>query len=107
MITYEIIVKKYQDGAIFNLFITTEAKSEIFPAGYNKWRRCIEMKVCAPAKGNQANKDIIKTIANYFDKPVSNVFILSGSKKREKTIFVKDISINKVLDRLKESLDGL
>ena len=60
------IVKKHQDGAIINLFVTPGAQSIEFPAGYNKWRRCIEIKVSSPAKENKANKDVIKTIANFW-----------------------------------------
>ena len=101
------IVKKHQDGAIINLFVTPGAQSIIFPAGYNKWRRCIEIKVNSPAKDNKANKDVIKTIADFLDKPVENVFVLSGAKNRSKTIFIKGVTTDFISERLKESLDGL
>ena len=101
------IVKKHQDGAIINLFVTPGAQSVIFPAGINKWRRCVEIKVSSPPKENKANKDVIKTIADFLNKPVKDVFVLSGIKNREKTIFIKGVSTNIVSQRLKESLDGL
>ncbi len=100
------IVKKHQDGVTFNLFVTTESQSILFPAGINKWRKCLEIKVCSPANNNKANKDVIKTIANYFEKPVNDVFILKGSKNRQKTIYVKGSSIDFISNKLKESLDG-
>ena len=80
------IVKKHQDGATINLFVTPGARSIIFPAGYNKWRGSIEMKVSSSAKDNKANKEVIKTVANFVDKPIENIFVLSGSKNRSKTI---------------------
>ena len=100
------IVKKHQDGATFNLFVTTESQSVLFPAGINRWRKCLEIKVCSPSIDNKANKDVIKTIANYFDRPVNDVFILKGSKNRQKTIYIKGLTVDFISDKLKESLDG-
>jgi uncharacterized protein (TIGR00251 family) len=102
----EKIIKKHQDGAIFDIFVTPDAHSIIFPAGFNIWRKCIEMKVCAAAKDDRANKEVIQTIANFFDKPLSDIYILAGRKNREKTIFIKDTSVDFVSDRLRGSLNG-
>ena len=100
-------IKNHRDGAVLHLFVTTGAKNLVFPAGYNTWRKCLEIKVCSEAKENKANKDVIKTVAKYFDKPVTNVYIISGEKSREKTLLVKGVSIEGVTKKLKESLDGL
>ena len=100
-------VKKHKDGAIINLFVTPGAQSIIFPAGYNKWRKCIEIKISSPAQDNKANKQVIKTIANFVEKPVENVFIVSGVKNRSKTVFIKGVSPDNISERLKESLNGL
>jgi uncharacterized protein (TIGR00251 family) len=100
-------VKKHHDGAIINLFVTHGNQSTIFPSGYNKWRRCIELKVNSPAKDNKANKDVIKTIAEFLDKPVEDVFVVSGIKNRSKTVLIRGISAEAISERLKESLDGL
>ncbi len=100
-------IKDHRDGAILHLFVTTGAKNLVFPAGYNIWRKCLEIKVCSEAKENKANKDVIKTVAEYFKKPVTNVYILSGEKSREKTLLVKGISVESANKKLKESLDGL
>jgi len=104
---YEKTVKDHQHGATINLFVVPEAKTVIFPAGYNNWRRCIEMKVTSPAKENKANKEVIKTVAEFFDKPVGDVLVVSGNKSRKKTVLVKDISVDIIFERLKESLNGL
>lgn len=103
----EKIVKKHQNGAILNLFVTPSSQSTIFPAGFNSWRKCIEIHVPSAAKDNKANKDVIVTVAEFFDKPVNDVFVLKGGKKREKTVFVKDISVDFVSTRLRESLNEL
>ena len=100
-------VKKHQDGAILNIFVTTDDKKCFFPAGYNKWRKRVEMKVTSPPKDNKANFEIIKTSAKYFNQPVENVLIIKGKKSREKAILIEGISANSAVKRLKESLDGL
>jgi uncharacterized protein (TIGR00251 family) len=100
-------VKKHRDGTILNLFVTPGAHNVIFPAGFNNWRNCVEISVPSPAKYNKANKDVIKTVADFFEKPMNNVFIVSGIKKREKTVLVKGVSVDFVSDKLRESLNGL
>ena len=103
----ESIVKKHQDGTILNLFVTAGSRKNVFPAGVNNWRKCIEISVSAPAKDNKANKEVIKTVADFFKKPVNDVFIISGNKNNKKTVFVKGASVSFISDRLREALDGL
>ena len=100
-------VRKHQDGAILNLFVTTDANNNIFPAGYNKWRKRVEIKVSSHPKDNKANRDVIKTSAEFFNIPVENVLVVSGKKSRAKTVLIKDISSRNVVKKLKESLNGL
>lgn len=103
----EEIVRKHQDGAILNLYVIPKAQANHFPAGYDKWRKRIIFKVTSNPKDNKANLDVIKISARFFDKPVKNICIVSGKKSREKTILIKQISVNDVIKMLKESLDGL
>ena len=100
-------IKDHRDGAILHLFVTTGAKNLVFPSGYNTWRKCLEIKVCSEAKDNKANKDVIKTVAEYFNKPITSVYIISGEKNRKKILLVKEVSVDSATKRLKESLDGL
>jgi len=100
-------IKKCKDGALLDIFVTTNSKNDIFPAGFNPWRKRIEIKVSSEAKDNKANIDVIETIAKYFSKPRKNVAIVSGQKNKEKTVFVKDVLVDNVLKKLRESLDGL
>lgn len=104
---YNEVLKKSKDGITVRLFITPNSKKKIFPAGFNEWRNCIEIKVCSDAKENKANNEVIKTIAKYLNQPVNNVSIVTGKRSREKTLLVKKISVDFVIKRLKESFDGL
>ena len=100
-------IRNHKDGAIISLFVTSGADRAIFPAGYNVWRKRLDIKVRSEAKENKANKDVIKTVAEYFNKSVANVYIISGEKSREKILLVKGISVDNAIKRLKESLNGL
>ncbi|PNX49361.1 MAG: YggU family protein [Thermoplasmata archaeon M9B1D] len=101
------MIKKHQNGTVLSVFVTPEARNVVFPAGVNEWRKCLEIKVKSSAVDNKANKDVVKTIADFFKKSVNDVFVVSGSKKREKSVLVKGVSIDFVSQKLKESLDGL
>lgn len=103
----EDCIKKHQDGALLDIFVTPNAKNVIFPAGYNPWRKRIEIKVLSEPKDNKANIEVIKTISKYFLKPTSDVKIINGQKKKEKTLFVKDILVDEMILKLRKSLDGL
>jgi len=104
---FEGIIKKHGSGVTINLFVTPNCEKSKFPAGLNKWRKRIEINVCAKAKDNLANLEVIKVIAGFFKKQVKDIYILTGKKTREKTILIEDISGNIVLQKLKESLNGL
>ncbi len=104
---FEDITKKHGSGVTINLFVTPDAEKCVFPAGFNKWRKRIEIKVCARAKDNLANLEVVKIVAEFFKKPIKNIYLISGKKTKEKTVLIEDISENTVLQMLKESLNGL
>ena len=101
------IIKKYQDGTILNIFVIPGSCNTIFPAEINMWRKCIEIRVKSSAVKNKANKDVIKTIANFFEKSKDDVLILTGNKNPKKTVYIKGITVDFVSNRLRESLHGL
>ena len=101
------IIKKYQDGATIPLFVTPNCRKCIFPAGFDEWKNRIEIKVKAKAKDNKANKDVLKTVAEYFNAKVNDIFIVAGEKSREKTVFVKGGSVEFISNKLMESINGI
>jgi uncharacterized protein (TIGR00251 family) len=107
MVKIEKIVRKHPDGTTLNLFVTPKSRKIVFPARLNSWRKSIEINVAADAEDNKANKEVIKTVADFFEKPVTDVFVVAGAKNRVKTILVKGVTCDFVTDRLRDSLDGL
>jgi len=103
----EDIIRKHSNGTTIDLFVIVDSKKSIFPAGLNKWRKRIDVKVSAKAKDNQANLEVVKIIAEFFNKPTKNVSIISGKKSKQKTVLIKNLSANTVTKKLKELLNGL
>lgn len=100
-------VKKHPSGTIISLFVTADAKSSVFPSGFNVWRKSVEIKVNAPAENNKANLEIIKTMSTFFNKSHMDVLVVSGKKNREKSVLVKGVSVSRAIEKIGESLDGL
>jgi len=100
-------VTQHSDGALLALFVTPNAGRTVFPAGYNQWRKRIDIKVIATANDNRANVEVINTVAMFFHASEKDVFIIHGKKSRKKIILIKHISAEEITNRLKESLHGL
>ncbi len=49
------------DGAILNLFVTTDTLYTIFPAGINEWRKCIEINYEGRVKCNLYYRELFAT----------------------------------------------
>ena len=80
MCKYKEAIKKHKDGATLDIFVTPNSGSNVFPVGYNSWRKRIDMRVCSQAKDNKANKEVIKVVAEYFNKssPPRNIYLNRG-----------------------------
>jgi uncharacterized protein (TIGR00251 family) len=100
-------IKVSNDEILLKLYVVPNSTYSLFPAGYNPWRRCIEIKVKNAAKDNKANKEVVENIATYFHISLNEVTIVSGKKRREKTISIKKVSKENVYKKIMESINGL
>ena len=100
-------ISQSKDNILIKIHVIPGSTQSLFPAGYNNWRECIEVKVKAAAKENKANNEIIEIIAEFFKLPVKNIHIVSGEKGREKTVSIQDIKKSDVCGKIEGSLDGL
>jgi hypothetical protein len=103
----EEIIIKHQDGALLNISVISNSESVVFPSDINKWRKSLGIKVISPAKDNRANKDVIEIISNFFRIPLKDVLLISGNKNKNKTILIKGVTKKYIIEKLRESLDGL
>ena len=80
------------DGTLLAIEVSANARSNLFPAGYNEWRKSIGCRVTAPAVDGKANKAVIGLISSTTGVPVSSVFIVSGLTSSQKKIRITGIS---------------
>jgi uncharacterized protein (TIGR00251 family) len=66
-------------------------------AGYNTWRKTLEVKIRSPPLKGKANKEIIKEFSKLTGR---NVEIVSGLKSQQKTIKIREMSKKDFLDIL-------
>jgi uncharacterized protein (TIGR00251 family) len=100
-------IKKYEDGALLNLFVKTKSPKVVFPSGYNQWRKRIEIEITSEPRENKANIELVKVVAKFFSKSTKDVIIISGEKNKEKTLYIKNIFVDEILKKMRKSIDGL
>jgi uncharacterized protein (TIGR00251 family) len=98
---YKNAISTSGNGIIIKVHVTPGSSKSIFPAGYNDWRGCFEIKVKAEAKENKANNEVIERIAEYFNISPKDISIISGHKDRNKTILIKNIEIDDIRKKLR------
>ena len=74
------------DGALLSVEVSAGAKSNLFPAGYNEWRKAIGCRVTAPAVDGKANKAVVWLISTTIGVPASAVSIVSGVTSSQKKV---------------------
>ena len=91
-----------REGTIIALEVTTGAKNDSFPAGYNLWRKTITCRVTAPAVEGKANRAIIKLVSEILAVPATSVSMQSGATSSQKRVLVTGIDKKDLLVRLQE-----
>ena len=86
-----------RNGTIISIDVTAGSKAELFPAGYNEWRKAIGCRVTAPAIEGRANKAVITLIAETLDLPISAISIQSGATSSQKRVLVAGVAKNDLL----------
>jgi len=107
MTSFKDAIKSSKQGVILCLHVVLGSSQVVFPAGYNQWRKCIEIKVRSEAKENKANNEVIETVAKFFRVSEKDVILMSGQKSREKIICLNKISVEMASSQLEESFHGL
>lgn len=106
MTSYKDAIKESNQGVLLCLHVVPGSTQTTFPVQYNPWRNSIEIKVQSEAKENKANTETVETVAGFFQLTVKDVVLVSGEKKREKTVCLKNISIKTVNAKLEKFFHG-
>ena len=88
------------------MHVVPGSSKSVFPAGYNEWRHCLEIKVTGEAKENKANTDVLATLAAFFHCSSKELRIVTGEKSREKTVLLVNKRLENVLKTLEVASHG-
>jgi len=102
----EDALKRSNDGIIIDFEVTPGSKAICIPSGYNEWRKRIEVKLSQPAQKGKANEQLIYGLSKLFGVSTSNITITNGAKSSKKSIMIKGIGYDDVVNVLNSSLDG-
>ncbi|MDD1721096.1 MAG: DUF167 domain-containing protein [Euryarchaeota archaeon] len=83
------------EGVLIRAELTPSARS-LGISGYNQWRQTICIKLTMPAKKGKANEQLIKFIANLFDRPTRAVRLVSGHTSNRKVLLLSDAIVDDV-----------
>ena len=92
MSSMEDAVLEDRNGILVNIEVTAGAKSDLFPAGYNEWRKAIGCRVMAPAVDGKANKAVIGLISASMSVPSSSVSLVAGLTSSQKKVRITGIT---------------
>jgi uncharacterized protein len=89
-------------GTLIAIEVTTGAKTNSFPAGYNAWRKTIVCRVTAPAVEGKANRAVITLVSGILAVPATAVSIQSGAISSQKRLLVKGMHKQDLLSHLQD-----
>lgn len=88
------------DGTIIAIEVSAGSKTELFPSGYNPWRKTAGCMVSAQPVGGKANMAVIGLIASMLGISRNEVRILAGASSSQKKVMVQGLSAEEVKRRL-------
>jgi len=84
---------------LIDLVVMTSApRTEI--RGVDPWRHALRLRVAAPARSGEANREIVYFLADLLGVPSSDVTIVWGAGSREKRIAVAGLDRKAALERI-------
>ena len=93
----DLQVRETADGLEIRLHVQPRAKRCELSGIYNG---ALKIKVTAPPVDDAANRAILEFFSTLFGIPKSGIRIISGLKSKDKTLRVKGLSLQSLLDRI-------
>ena len=92
---------------ILTVEVTAGHGRDLFPTGYNPWRKAIGCRVSAPPVEGRANRAVIELIGTTLGLPANRVTLVSGQTSSVKRLRISGLSREKICDLLRShSPDG-
>ena len=99
-------ISETNNGAIIRIEVTTGARHDAFPAGYNAWRKTIGCHVTARAVENRANRAVVAIISQTLDLPNRAVHIEGGTTSQIKKVLIKGMGKPDLLFRIQSLIQS-
>jgi len=93
-------------GTIIAIEVSAGSKSDVFPSGYNPWRKAVCCHISALPVGGKANIAIAGLIASVLDISRTDVSIVTGAASSQKKVLVRGRSVEEVKSRLEPIIPG-
>jgi uncharacterized protein (TIGR00251 family) len=107
MTNYKSAFSEKNDECRIRIHVLPNSSKSIFPAGFNIWRKSIDIKVRSEAKYNKANTEVINCIAMYFKISPNDISIISGEKNRIKIVAMKNVKFDDIYQKIKGSINDI
>lgn len=98
----EDAVTPARGGCALAVEVTPGSRASRFPAGFNPWRGTVEAKVHAPPEKGEANAELVRLVADFFDVPTASVAVTAGATSRRKTVTIHGLDPDRARRQLRE-----
>ena len=100
MMSFEDAVRSSAEGVLIEFDVSPGARRTEVPSGYNEWRKRVEAKLKAPPEKGKANAELVGALSALFHVPASNIEISAGATNSKKSILIRGIDRDKIVETL-------
>ena len=94
-------IRNIPEGILLKIEVKPNSKSQEIE-GFDTWRNCIYVRVCARAEKGKANLELIQYLSLVLSLPSSNIIIAKGETSKKKEVKILGLSQNELINRLIE-----
>ena len=98
-------IRKFHDGVVIDIEVTPGTKMTKVPSSYNTWRKRIEVRLSEPAQKGKANQQLLERMASVLGVKVPDITLVSGQTSHRKTVHVRGLQVEAVLELLSPLLE--
>jgi uncharacterized protein (TIGR00251 family) len=82
-------LKAVPEGVMIRVEVKPDSRN-LGVEGYNAWRRTIIIRVTERAQFGKANTQLIRYLAQFFERPVKDVILVSGHTSSRKVVLLSN-----------------
>jgi len=98
-------VREWDVGVLIDIEVTPGTKTVKVPSGYNPWRKRIEVRLSREAQKGKANQQLIRELSEMFGIKENDVTLVSGHTGHKKTVRIRGMNLEQVLNLMESLID--